>query len=244
MKTASVVLIGGIVIAGFIYEDWHFARMRALRDQVARAEAENKILEARDAKETESRRKESDRLAAMEARVGRLRANMQSRGTNLPRAPREADGDAMSGVHSFAKAANAGQSTAMKAFETAIWATYHGEVESMGRIITLDAAAQERADRIFASLPPESQAELKDARTMTALLIESAYPSSGTYEVVWGGPSGGNPTEWILGTKMVSDSGQTTMGQLTMRQVNGAWSLVVPEPAVQHLEGLVTGVAP
>ena len=77
---------------------------------------------------------------------------------------------------------------------------------------------------------------------MIALLFENEYASNDTYEVSWSGPMAANSNERLLATKMVTESGQTTVGQLAFRQVDGNWMLSVPPAVVQQPGGMMTGV--
>jgi hypothetical protein len=217
------------------------AQIRGLRQGVRQAEAENQRLAVQGSRDAAFRERQAAGLAAEEARVGRLLSEISSRERRGPGDVVGSEDQPPAGARSYAKAANVGQSTPLKTFESAIWATYHGDVDALGKMLNLDPAAKDAAAKIFAGLPADSLARFQNPEYMTALLIEYAYPSGGTYEVSWSAPLAGDPDKWVVGTKMVTDSGQTSNGQFTMQRNNGNWMLLVPAPVVQHLGELLSG---
>jgi hypothetical protein len=236
--TILVIVLGASL---FLYESWDYASVHRLQEQIRVASAANQLLALRASQISSARGRTAAAFRAEEKRVGGLLAEMASR---EQRVTRKGDSDAMddsTASRNYAKAANVGQGSPLNALQTAIWATYHGNVQGLAKMIVLDPSAKGAASTVFSQLPSESQASLQDADQMVALLIEYAYPSSGTYEVSWSGPVAASTDEWLVGTKMVSESGQATLGQLTFRKVDGNWMLVVPQNVVQQLGGMLSG---
>lgn len=126
--------------------------------------------------------------------------------------------------------ANAGDSTPEAAFETALWAGVGGDIEKLASLLAFDAAAQTKAEAIFANLPAAMQQELVTPQRLIALLVAKDVPLGSAR--IWA--QYGGPTDAKISAQLVDPAGKSKSVQLFLRTDADKWRFVVSEKIVER----------
>lgn len=125
---------------------------------------------------------------------------------------------------------NAGRGTPTAAVETVLWAAVGGDIDVLADAISLDAGARAKAEMLLAGLPPAARAHYASPEKLVALFTAKDVPVGASMRVV-ARPSA--PADDAKVTLVLQGETATRAIELTLRQRDGNWRLVVPESAVE-----------
>jgi hypothetical protein len=156
-------------------------RQRAAARERAALMAENRRLAAHQVSV-----EELDRLRAERAAVSGLRAELDNLKRRAEAAAPVAAAAKMAapvvespltqGAVPAAEWRNAGAATPAAAFETVLWSSAGGDLDTLGGLLTFDASTRAKAQSIFAWLPANLQRELATPERLMALLTAKDVP--------------------------------------------------------------------
>jgi len=137
---------------------------------------------------------------------------------------------------------NAGDRAAVDALETALWASAHGDIETLNGLLIVSDAARARAAELFASLPPALRGQVSSPEQLVAVLTANAVPL-GSAQVM--GEYNEAPASAKLALHVIDADGNGRGLMLSLRQQEGHWRLVVPDAALAgYLKALQSPPAP
>lgn len=124
---------------------------------------------------------------------------------------------------------NAGRATPAAAFETALWASAGGDVETLAGLLLFDAEARTKAEALFTRLPSALRQELGNPERLIALLVAKDVPL-GSAQIM-----AEIPTEHgsQMRTLLMDEQGKLKPAQLSLRLEGTGWRFVVPPRAVE-----------
>jgi len=125
---------------------------------------------------------------------------------------------------------NVGGATPAAALQTALWAAAGGDLETLTRMLYLDAKVKAQADQLFAGLPDAVRQQYGSAERLIALLTAKDVPL-GAMQPLEEKPFG--PEDVAMAVRLQSPEGKTKSVVLTAHRVDDAWRLKVPVSAVQ-----------
>lgn len=238
----SIAVLGTLIVATISGLGWQHRQANGLRAEVARQrvvvqeqarlQAENRQLVAAQMTETE--------LADLIARrmvVEQLRtqlATMQRReAASTPAAVvTEAKVEILSLIGNSVAAQlwqNAGQATPAAAFQTTLWASANGDIDTLADLLAFDVEAGREAAATFDRLPANVQNELGTPERMTALLTAMDVPL-GRASIVGQFPT---PTDTKVAAQLIDAEGKLKTAVFSLRADGDRWRLVVPAEVVQ-----------
>ncbi len=135
---------------------------------------------------------------------------------------------------------NAGQATPRAAFETLLWASAGGDLDSLARVLDLDSLTRIEATEVLDQLPPAIRQEIGTPERLVALMTAKDAPL-GSAEILSGYEevAGRAPTMMKLNARVVDAEGNAKELLLSLRAENGAWRLVVPDAAIEKYAALL-----
>ncbi|MEO6992054.1 MAG: hypothetical protein ABI273_00370 [Lacunisphaera sp.] len=133
---------------------------------------------------------------------------------------------------------NAGQATPAAAFETLLWASAGGDLDSLIRVLDLDSLTRTEATEVLDKLPPAIRQEIGTPERLVALLTAKDAPLGSAeilsaYEAVPAKDASTPPTLMKLNARVVDAEGNATELLLNLRADHGVWRLVVPDAAIE-----------
>ena len=132
---------------------------------------------------------------------------------------------------------NRGWTTPRAAFETALWAAAHGEVETLAQGLVFDPRWAQQVDALWAGLSPATRAEYRSVERLFAALTISDVPL-GTAQLLHeselkpGEHALPGPGHAFLVTTLTGPDKSTRRVALYFRPSDKGWQLVVPGAAV------------
>lgn len=205
----------------------------------ARLVAANRELIAHQLSPVEFDALRADRAAVAgllsEVEAMKRRAGEATRASASPRATAEATHSMQESAVPTGSWRNAGDATPAAAFETALWASAAGEVESLAGLLALDADARTRAESIWARLPAGMRAELGTPERLVALMTARDVPL-GSAQIVGQYPT---PTETKLVAQLLDPDGKPKQVLISLRAEGDKWRLVVPGSIVERYSALL-----
>jgi hypothetical protein len=235
-----VLLVLGAALAGSLA--WQRRETLDLREAVAR---ERDRVAERDRLTAENRRLASIQPsdAEMEALVNRLtqveqlKAQLATLRIREEAAAKSAQSTATRRTTPSLAAAsmpvdrwqNVGQATAEAAFETALWAAAHGDLDALTNVLAFDAAARAEAAALFAKLPPAAQVEMVTPERMVAVLTAMDVPLGRAMIV----RQEAGQEETSVTARLTDPAGRGTTATFSMKADGDRWQLQVPVTVVR-----------
>lgn len=240
------VTIAALVVSVGIVLGWQRHRATELRGAIAwqRAQGEERdrlkaVNESLVAAQTTAAA-EIDKVLAERAAVAQLRdqlAAMQSRAREAASAPRPApptpspETPPLTGnvlAHHLWK--NAGQATPAAAFETVLWASASGSIDTLATLLSFDADARTEANTLFSQLPESTKREFGSPEKLIAFLTAKDVPL-GSATILNQFPS---PTETKVLAQIFDAEGKPKESLFSLQPDGDRWRLVVPRNAVKR----------
>lgn len=187
------------------------AEVNRLKAQVAQLEQEAEAGRAR-------------RLAAVKSRQHELEAAVSTFA-----AKGDANWDPSTGPARLERFQNVGANTPAAAFQTLIWAAVKGNDSQVADLLTLDSAAQFRADRILQGLDDDNRSQWT-AQKLGVLWFEQHMLNQPALQI-------SNVATDSEGNATVTINGLGTSQQIQMQHASGGqWQLVVPGSAMEGVQ--------
>lgn len=133
---------------------------------------------------------------------------------------------------------NLGRAAPRAAVETALWAAVGGDIEVLADTITLDAGARAKAEALLAGLPPAAREHYASPEKLVALLTSKDVPVGASMRLV---ARAGTAVDEAKLTLVLQGETATRSIELTLRQRDGNWRLVVPEDAIEKYGAMLRG---
>jgi len=210
-------------------------RQRAVAQEQARLQTENRQLVAAQMTETELADLIARRMVGEQLRT--QLATMQRReAAATPAAVAEAKAEILSLIGNSVAAQlwqNAGQATPAAAFQTTLWASATGDIDALAGLLAFDADAGREAAATFDRLPGPVQNELGTPERMIALLTAMDVPL-GRASIVGQFPT---PTGTKVAAQLVDAEGRLKTAVFSLRADGDRWRLVVPAEVVRKYAG-------
>jgi len=230
MSTTKIkvgILAAVAVIGTLLVHDLHSEyRLRDLRREFQSLQTEN----ARLTKQTPSSPKfATERLTGLLSRVtSRQAGSASAQSSSTP--------GLKPGMKAISALTNVGQATPFASLETEIWAIHTGNVETLAKIITFLPDGKDAADKLWASLPAEIQAQYPTPESILAVLIAGSVSSKHVgYQVTGDRQSGPTPDYWQVQYQYQMGDGTTVDRANALQQINGNWMILVGANGIQHL---------
>ncbi len=128
---------------------------------------------------------------------------------------------------------NAGQATPDAAFQTTLWASAAGDIDSLADLLKLDPEAGREAAAAFDRLPAVVQNELGTPDRLIALLTAMDVPL-GSAAILGQFPT---PTDTRVSAQLIDADGQAKVAVFSMRADGDRWRLMVPSAVVKKYAG-------
>jgi hypothetical protein len=212
------------------------ARQRTQARERTRLQAENQRLVAAQPTAEEladviARRMAQEQLrsqlAAMHRREEAARAGATLRGVADPNA---AVPSLKGNLLAAERWINAGQATPEAAFQTTLWASAAGDLDSLAELLAFDVEARSQATATFDRLPAAVQNELGTPERLIALLTAMDVPL-GRASILGQFPS---PTGTKVSALLIDAAGKSKTTLFTLRAEGDRWRLVVPAAVVKR----------
>ncbi len=137
---------------------------------------------------------------------------------------------------------DAGDDTALATVETALWASAHGEVETLARLLNLSEATRAHAAEVFARLPPSARREEGSPEQFVAMLTANAVPL-GSAQVIAEFHDAPDVAKLVLQTSDLDGKSRELV--LNLRASEGRWQVDLPDAAfARYLAALRTPAGP
>ncbi|HEY4245615.1 MAG TPA: hypothetical protein VGM64_02100 [Lacunisphaera sp.] len=139
---------------------------------------------------------------------------------------------------------NAGQTTPAAAFETLLWASAGGDLDSLARVLDLDSVTRVEATEVLDRLPSAMRQEIGTPERLVALMTAKDAPM-GSAEILSAYEEGGTkdashaPILTRLNARVVDTEGNAKELLLNLRANTGTWRLVVPDAAIEKYAALL-----
>ncbi|MDQ5977340.1 MAG: hypothetical protein QG602_312 [Verrucomicrobiota bacterium] len=238
----NAVLIAG-VLAGL---SWHWRTTETLRAELDRERAALARLQAsRQAEQQEqqlaaarARAEELDRLLAERATVARLQtelATLRDRAREMiavgeARTPVSVRPSLVGNVLVFSLWKNSGRATPEAAFETGLWASANGDIDTLTGLLVFDAEARNEAAALYARLPETLRREFVSPERLVAVLAAKDVPL-GSATILSQFPTA---NETKVSAQIFDADGKHRMALLSLRSDEAGWRFVVPANAVKR----------
>jgi cell division protein FtsL len=128
---------------------------------------------------------------------------------------------------------NAGQATPDAAFQTTLWASAAGDIDSLTDLLTFDADARNQATATFDRLPPALQNELGTPERLIALLTAVDVPL-GSASILGQYP---NATDTKVAARLIDADGKSKVAMFSLQTDGARWRLQVPAAVVEKYAG-------
>ncbi len=240
------VVILGVLIAGILaLLGWHRRTTDALRAELDRQRASVARLQAARAAEQQeqqlaavrARTEELDRLLAERTAVARLREELtalrqRANETTSPPADRARTErpSIVRNVLAFPLWQNAGRATPEAAFETGLWASVNGDIDTLTSLLVLDSEARNEAAALYARLPESLRQEFVSPERLIAVLAAKDVPL-GSATILDLYPA---TNETKVSAQIFDAEGKHKLALLSLRPDDAGWKFVVPTNAVKR----------
>jgi len=125
---------------------------------------------------------------------------------------------------------NVGDATPAAALQTALWAAAGGDLETLTRMLFLDAKVKAQAGLLFAGLPEAVRQQYGSAERLIALLTAKDVPL-GAMQPLEEKPFG--PDDVAIAVRLQNPEGKTRDLALTAHRTDDGWRLQVPASALR-----------
>lgn len=238
---ALVVLLAGVLTLLV----WHRRTTDTLRAELDRERASLAHVQATHAAEQQAqqlaavraRTEELDRLLAERNAVARLRAELsalrqRANETLLPPADRARTErpSIVRNVLAFALWQNAGRATPEAAFETGLWASVNGDIDTLASLLVFDPEARNEAAALYARLPESLRQEFVSPEHLIAVLAAKDVPL-GSATLLDQYPAA---NETKVSAQIFDAEGKPKLALLSLRPDDAGWKFVVPTNAVKR----------
>jgi hypothetical protein len=241
----SFAVLGTLIVATLSVLGWQHRQSNGLRDEVvrqravaqeqARLQAENRRLVAAQVTETEL-----EDLIARRMTAEQLRTQLATMRRREEVSARAAAADSKAAVPSlkgnsvaFQLWQNAGQATPDAAFQTTLWAAASGDIDSVADLLEFGPEARKEAAATFDRLPEAVQNELGTPERLIALLTAVDVPL-GRAAILGEYPT---PTDTKVTAQLIDAEGKLKTAVFSLRADGDRWRLVVPVEAVKAYAG-------
>ena len=237
----AVLVAGALAVLG--WQRQTTAKLRAELDRQRAALAHQQQLEQAEQQERQqaaarARAEELDRVLAERAAAARLREELaalrhRATGTVVAREAREpepARPSLVGNVLVFSLWQNAGRASPEAAFETGLWASVNGDIDTLTGLLLFDAEARNEAGALFGRLPAALQQEFVSPERLVAVLAAKDVPL-GSATILNQYPAA---NETKVAAQIFDAEGQHRMALLSLRSDETGWRFVVPANAVKR----------
>jgi cell division protein FtsL len=248
------LLLAGLILIFAVLLKWQRQAAAQLRDEIAsrrdaadewtRLNAEHRHLVASQVKPDDVKKLAADRHAVSallgEIEAMKRRADSTARSTKQPSVEKPVQSSMERGPVPASLWKNAGQATPAAAFETVLWASAGGDLDSLARVLDLDSLARTDATEMLDQLPPAIRQEIGTPERLIALMTAKDAPL-GSAEILSADDdvSAGAPILRKLDARVVDVTGEAKELLLRLRADNGRWRLVVPDNAIKKYASLL-----
>lgn len=207
------------------------AEQERLAAESARLATEHQLLASAQIPADELARRQEDRIVlaalANEMESIRLRTKAEPVVVSLPSAPavRPSLRSAYLPVEAWE---NRGAANPDAAFETALWAAAHGDLETLAGLLVFDDDARAAATTLFDRLPAPLRGEMDTPEKLVALFTAKAIPLGSARILV----QTHDDEEAKLSAELRDPAGVARGIQVNLRATGARWQLVVPAATV------------
>jgi len=134
----------------------------------------------------------------------------------------------------------AGRDSPQAAFESVLWAAYHGDVDRLAELLTFSEEDRARAEVLFSQLPAASQQEYGTPRKVVATLLAGSFPENASAMVALGDSEYGGNAELYM--RVEHSDGQAKDSLFALQRAEDGWRLFVPHSMMANYEKMLTGV--
>lgn len=237
----AVLVAGALTVLG--WQRRTTEKLRAELDRQRAVLAQQQALHQAEQQEWQQaaaweRAEELDRVLAERAAVARLReelAALRHRATGTAvareaRAPEPARPSLVGNVLVFSLWQNAGRATPEATFETGLWASVNGDIDTLTSLLLFDPEARNEAGVLFARLPAALQQEFVSPERLVAILAAKDVPL-GSATILNQYPAA---NETKVAAQIFDAEGKHRMALLSLRSDATGWRFVVPVNAVKR----------
>lgn len=205
-------------------------RQAEAREQ-RRLEAEHRRLQLAQVppEQLAAREQERARLAVLANELEILRRRAEGESPTPP-----ADVRRLALPKSFSAAeqwTNAGDRDARSALETALWASAHGEMSTLVRLLSIEESTRERVGVLLARLPEGARSELGSPEQAIAMVTANAIPLGGARVVA---QFNDTPDSTRIRVQLIDLDGKLRERIITLRASSEGWRLAVPDAAIDR----------
>lgn len=217
------------------------ARLRVAGLSKARLGADRAMLEAENVSGDELAK-----LRADQAETSRLRteaAALREKLSAAPRSPTTESPALPNPAPPVERWTNAGRATPNATFQTGLWASSHGDTDTLAKVITFDAEGRALVDAQFARLPEKDRAAYGSAEKVFATLLAARLPQDLTSATVT--QTTENSDSIILRLRLQRANGSAKESNFTFLRTAGddGWRILVPTPVVKNHQQMLTDPA-
>lgn len=224
------------------------ASRRVAADEWTRLNAEHQHLVAAQVKPDDLKQLAAERHAVsallVEIEAMKHRADSMARSPRQPAVEKPTPSLMERGPVPASHWKNAGQATPGAAFETLLWASAGGDLDSLVRVLDLDSLARMEATEVLDQLPSAMRKEIGTPERLVALMTAKDAPMGSAeilsaYEAAAANDASHAPATRKLNARVVDAEGNSTELLLDLRADNGTWRLVVPDAAIKKYGALL-----
>lgn len=238
-----IVLLAAGVLAGLIWHQRTTAALRAELEQQRATHARQQASQQAEQQEQQlvaarARAEELDRLLADRAAVARLQAELaslrQRAGEIVPageaRVLTSARPSLVGNVLVFSLWKNAGRATPEAAFETGLWASVNGDIDTLTSLLVFDTESRNEAAALYARLPETLRQEFVSPERLIAVLAAKDVPL-GSATILNQFPAA---NETKVSAQIFDAEGKHRFALLSLRPDEAGWKFVVSTNAVKR----------
>lgn len=186
------------------------------------------------------------RLRADQAEAARLRAEAAALRAQREPAPSSPKAPAPASLPSSAKIepwTNAGRATPIATFQTGVWASVHGDTDTLAKVIAFDDEGRALIDAQFARLPEKDRLTYGSAEKVFATLLAARLPqdlTSATVTQTTASDSGA-----VLRMRLQRADGSSKESSFNFLRTSGdeGWRILVPTGVVKNYQQMLTAPA-
>jgi hypothetical protein len=212
---------------------------RAEQREVAQLRIEHQQLAAvqPSAAEMDRLRADRDAMEQMETAAMTMRARLASPPVDPPVSGRPSPATPPPPL-SADQWKNAGCASPAATLETALWAASGGDLDTLARMLSLDARSHEKAQALFDALPPSAQNKYGSAERLVALLAMQDVPTE-SLQII--GEMRMSRDQVAMRVRLQDADGATKFTTLRLQHAGDEWQLIVPEKAVDRYAAILKG---
>jgi hypothetical protein len=175
-------------------------------------------------------------ILAEQAAVAQLRTHLEAmqrrvrEATAVRPAPSAETPPLLGNIVAFNQWKNAGQATPAAAFETALWASATGDIDTLAKLLVLDPDMRAQANALFARLPESERRNFGSAERLIAFLTAKDVPL-GRATILNQNPSA---TGTQLTAQIFDAEGKQKLSLFSLRAEGDRWQLLVPPNALKR----------